>query len=112
MKLLVDQNISWRVIRLITDSFPGSIHVDEIGLGGETPDTEIWRHAADHGYTILTKDSDFNNMALTRPTPPKVVWLQLRNASTTAIAEVVLARKSAIEAFGADEDEAVLIVTS
>lgn len=71
MKLLVDQNISWRVIRLIAHAFPDSVHVDEVGLGGAAPDIEIWKHAADNGFTILTKDADFNNLALLRTTPPQ-----------------------------------------
>lgn len=111
MKLLVDQNISWRVLRLIGDAFPGSVHVDEVGLGGETPDIDIWQHAADNGFTVLTKDSDFNSLALTRATPPKVVWLQLGHAATEAIAATVLARKDDIEAFEATQDESVLVVT-
>ena len=112
MRFLVDQNISWRVVRLIADAFPGSMHVDEVGLGGETPDIDIWQHAADNGFTILTKDSDFNGLALTRPTPPKVVWLQLGHASTKVIAATVLARKDDIEAFDTAEDESVLVVTA
>jgi predicted nuclease of predicted toxin-antitoxin system len=112
VKLLVDQNISRRALRLIGEAFPGSIHVDEVGLGGTTPDAEIWKHAADNGFTILTKDSDFNNLALVNEPPPKVVWLQLGNASTTEIADTVVARKDDIERFEANEDESVLVVTA
>lgn len=111
MKLLVDLNISWRVLQRIGDAFPESKHVDEVGLGGETPDGQIWKYAADHGFTILTKDSDFNNLALVNEPPPKVVWLQLGNASTKEIADTVMARQADIESFVASEDESVLVVT-
>ncbi|MEX2628219.1 MAG: DUF5615 family PIN-like protein [Ilumatobacteraceae bacterium] len=59
MKLLVDQNISWRVIRLIADAFPESAHVDEFGLGAETPDArrddiEAFEAAADVAVLVVT----------------------------------------------------------
>jgi len=111
VKFLVDENISWRVLRLIGHAFPDSTHVDEVGLGNAAADDRIWRHAADHGFTILTKDRDFNDLALLRGAPPKVVWLQLGNSSTKVIADTVLARQADIERFGAADDEAVLIVT-
>lgn len=111
MKFLVDENISWRVLRLIAEAFPDSAHVDEVGLGNAAPDDRIWSYAADHGFTILTKDRDFNDMALLRNTPPKVVWLQLGNAHTKLIADTVLERQADIERFGAAEDQAVLVVT-
>lgn len=111
MKFLIDENISWRVLRLLAGSFPESIHVDEVGLGGDTDDRRIWKYAADHGYTILTKDRDFNDLALLQPPPPKVVWLQLGNASTAEIADTVIERCADIERFSSSEHESVLIVT-
>lgn len=112
MKLLVDQNISWRALWRIKEAFPESVHVDEVGLGGSTPDTQIWSHAAGNGFTILTKDSDFNALALVNEPPPKVVWLQLGNASTDELVDTVLARRVDLERFVASEDESVLIVTA
>ncbi len=41
MKLLFDQNLSWRLSRNLTDTFPESIHVREIGFA-EAEDKEIW----------------------------------------------------------------------
>ncbi len=58
MKLLFDENLSPKLPRLLADRFPGSNHVRDCGLRG-APDEQIWEYARDHGYTIVSKDSDF-----------------------------------------------------
>ena len=42
MKLLLDQNLSWRLARALQDLFPDSVHVREIGLDRATDD-EVWQ---------------------------------------------------------------------
>jgi len=64
-KLLFDNNISHRVVSKITDIFPNSSHVMLKSLD-ESTDLEVWRHARKNGYTIVTKDSDFNELAISR----------------------------------------------
>jgi predicted nuclease of predicted toxin-antitoxin system len=44
MKLLFDQNLSPRLPGLLSDLYPGSVHVREIGLA-EATDTAIWNYA-------------------------------------------------------------------
>ncbi|MEX2425069.1 MAG: DUF5615 family PIN-like protein, partial [Acidimicrobiia bacterium] len=44
MKLLLDANISCRLIPRIAGTFPDSSHVALLGLGDATDD-EIWRHS-------------------------------------------------------------------
>lgn len=58
MKLLFDQNISFRLIRKITDLFPDSKQVRELSLENST-DIEIFNYAKKFGFTIVTFDSDF-----------------------------------------------------
>ncbi len=36
MKLLFDQNISYRITKLISDKFPEAKHLSELGLGDST----------------------------------------------------------------------------
>jgi predicted nuclease of predicted toxin-antitoxin system len=35
--------------------------------------TEVWNYAAEHGYTIVSKDADFHQRSLVWGAPPKVV---------------------------------------
>ena len=37
----------------------------------------MWQYARDHGFAIVTLDSDFYDMSLIHSSPPKVVWLRL-----------------------------------
>ena len=58
MRLLFDQNISFRVIKGIMDIYPDAKQVMEVNLENPT-DLEIWLFAKKEGYTIVTFDSDF-----------------------------------------------------
>ena len=58
MKLLFDENLSPQLIDLLSDLYPGSAHVHQCGLGGRD-DAAIWEYAKSNGFTIVSKDSDF-----------------------------------------------------
>jgi predicted nuclease of predicted toxin-antitoxin system len=72
VKLLLDENLSPRLVKLLADAYPGSVHVSEAGLRGAA-DQRIWEHARAAGYTIVSKDDDFRQRSLFEGTPPKVV---------------------------------------
>ena len=58
MKLLLDENVSDRIVPQIVDLFPDSTHIKTIGLK-EADDSVVWAWAKQHGFTILSKDTDF-----------------------------------------------------
>ena len=58
MKLLFDQNISFRIVNKISHHFPESNQVRQLGLEDST-DIEIWNYAKKNGFTIVTFDTDF-----------------------------------------------------
>jgi len=58
VKLLFDENLSPRLAQQHASDFPGSAHVDVLGLHGK-PDAEIWAYARSHGFAIVSKDDDF-----------------------------------------------------
>ncbi len=89
MRLLLDQNLSWRIVRLIQSRFPEVVHVSTVGLAQAT-DLQIWTYASNHEYIIVSKDSDFQNFAQTTDTFPKFIWLQMSRASTSVIAKTLL----------------------
>jgi|SRR3989338_8661715 len=84
MKLLLDQNISYKLVNQIKDLFPGSNHVNLLGLQKAT-DIEIWEFSRNNGFVIVTFDSDFNERSLIYGYPPKVIWLRTGNNSTDHI---------------------------
>ena len=75
MKLLFDENLSHHLIEALSDSYPGSTHVRNVGLE-EADDQTIWSYDAEHDDVIVTKDSDFPERALVEGEPPKILWLQ------------------------------------
>ena len=88
MKLLLDQNISFRITSKIQDLFPGSKQVRDLGLEN-SKDSFLWNYAKDNNYCIVTFDGDFYDLVLIRGSSPKVIWLRLGNTSTQNI-EIVL----------------------
>jgi len=84
MKLLLDENISPRLADSLADLFPASLHVHALGLA-QADDTTIWQYAGQHGYAVLSKDSDFYHASMIRGHPPKLIWVRLGNCSTSDI---------------------------
>jgi len=84
VKLLFDENISPHMVSALTDVYPGSAHVHECGLGS-ADDLAVWNYARDNGFTIVSKDSDFQEQSILRGSPPKVVWLRTANCTSAQI---------------------------
>lgn len=111
MKLLFDQNLSYKLVQRLTDLFPESKHVRRIGLEAAS-DPVIWEYAKDNGLMIISKDSDFHQRSFLYGFPPKVVWLRLGNCSTTDVEAVLRANFDAIQNFYEDQDAAFLSLSS
>ena len=85
MKLLLfDQNLFPSLVNLLADIYPGSVHVDRMGLP-TAPDREVWDYARQHDYIVVTKDADFSELSLLLGFPPKVIWIRRGNCSTRDI---------------------------
>lgn len=96
-------------MRLLGDVYPGSTHVDVLGLRGAS-DRTIWERAGADGYVLVTKDGDFHRLSVFLGPPPKVVWLRIGNGSTAHIARMLRDHAGAIEAFIADSDASFLTI--
>ncbi|MAO63484.1 MAG: hypothetical protein CL666_00640 [Balneola sp.] len=81
MSLLLDQNISFRVVNNLKDHFPELTHVSNCDLLN-TEDEQIWEYAKEHSHTIVTFDSDFYDLQTLRGFPPKLIWLRFGNTIT------------------------------
>jgi predicted nuclease of predicted toxin-antitoxin system len=110
MKLLFDQNLSPKLVNRLADLFPASSHVQSAGLD-RASDDQVWEHARLNGFAIVTKDEDFNNLSVVRGSPPKVIWLQLGNCTTTQVEAVFRARFAVIEAFENDPSVGTLVLS-
>ena len=107
MKLLFDQNLSPRLVDVLDELYPGSTHVQNVGLD-RASDIEVWTFARRNGYTIVSKDSDFNERVLLQGAPPKVVWIRRGNCSTHQIEEILRHQKTAIESLDKNDNERLL----
>jgi len=111
VKLLFDQNLSRRLVSRLASAFPETAHVAEIGLVQAT-DEEIWAHAGAEAFAVVSKDSDFRQLAFLHGPPPKVVWLRVGNVPTDAIHELIAASVAVLEAFDHSDEEALLVLDS
>jgi predicted nuclease of predicted toxin-antitoxin system len=107
MKLLFDQNLSFKLCRDLGDLFPGSSHVRLVGLA-DADDRTVWDYAAAGGFTLVSQDVDFAERAGLLGPPPKVIWVRSGNQPTSVAAELFRARAEAIAAFGEDPEAACL----
>ena len=88
MKLLFDQNLSPGLPRRLACIHPDSIHVRDVNLQ-RADDSDVWQYAREHGFTIVTKDSDFRQLSFLYGHPPKVVWIRRGNCSTDEIESIL-----------------------
>jgi len=109
VKILLDQNLSHRLVPLLAKHFPRSKHILDLGLV-DADDEVIWRYALSRGFAIISKDSDFMHRSLIRGHPPKVIQLQVGNASTDQISMIIIANKNQILRSLRDKTESLLIL--
>lgn len=107
MKLLLDQNLSRRLLADLDCFFPGSTQAALCGLDTATDDV-LWDFAKDNEFAIVTKDSDFLELALMRGFPPRVILLNLGNVSNARLRDVFLAQAPAIRDFLQSATEGIL----
>jgi len=101
MKLLFDQNISFRIISKLQDVFPEAKQVRELGLENST-DREIWEYAKRKDYSIVTFDADFYDMSNLYGHPPRIIWLRTGNRKTSDLAKLLTDRSVIIQEFLTD----------
>jgi predicted nuclease of predicted toxin-antitoxin system len=98
VRLLFDQNISFRIISKIEAIFPESKQVRQLGIENHT-DTEIWKFAKENEFTIVTFDADFFDLSNFKGHPPKIIWLRFGNTRTAFLAGIINSRSSIIKDF-------------
>jgi predicted nuclease of predicted toxin-antitoxin system len=109
VKLLLDENLSDRILSRIIDLFPDSTHVKNEVLT-QADDSVIADWANQRGFTIVSKDAGFYQTSVAFGTPPKFIWLRVGNCSTTTIVDLLRSHQTLISEFISNETESVLVL--
>lgn len=110
MKLLLDENLSDRIISQIIDLYPNSQHVKTLGLIN-TGDSIIWEYAKVNNFILVSKDSDFHQRSLLYGHPPKFIYIRIGNSSTSKIIKILKDNYLTIIKFISSEQESILLLS-
>jgi len=95
VKLLLDQNLSRRILKQLLLYYPNSNQVALLKMD-KSDDIKIWEYAKAHDFIIVTKDSDFQELSIIRGAPPKVIWLKCGNKPKQYVADLLIQNKDRI----------------
>ena len=109
VRLLLDENLSERLLPRLDDLFPGSTHVRNLGKGGAT-DHSVWEIARTGEFILASRDEDFVTLSILRGAPPKVIWLDIGNARNATIESLLRSRANDIDRFAAHEEYSFLAI--
>ncbi len=96
MKLLLDENLSRRLVPFLQEAYPGSSQVALLGLE-RADDGSIWSYAKQHGFVIVSQDADFHERSLVLGAPPQLIWIRLLNPGKSQVLNALLSRRDDIE---------------
>lgn len=104
MRVLVDQNISQRILPSLAPQFDALHHVRHIGLTN-AEDHEIFMFARDNGYqAVISIDDDFIKLIHQFSKPPKIIWIRTGNCSTALLLDILHSRIQQVRDFIQSED--------
>jgi predicted nuclease of predicted toxin-antitoxin system len=72
VKLLLDDNLSRHLVTRLAEPFPRTTRVTAVGLDQAT-DRAVSEYARSYDFVIVSKDSDFNDLAFLHGPPPNVI---------------------------------------
>ena len=108
MRLLFDNNVSYKLVKKLSDIVPGCIHVSNIGLPHPANDMDIWSWAKINNCTIVTFDEDFEQIEILNGFPPKVILFRFGNTPTAKLEQIIRANWSVIKTFLLDTTSGLL----
>ncbi|MGZ8217141.1 DUF5615 family PIN-like protein [Methylomagnum sp.] len=107
MKLLLDENLSRRLVPFLLNDYPGTTQIALLGME-QADDRDIWSYARDYDFVIVTRDSDYYELSALFGSPPKVIWLRTGNQSKAATLNALLSYRQQIEQALLKEDKACI----
>ena len=97
--LLIDENLPASLARdLPIASSPAT------DIAQRPTDGELWAHARQRDWTILTRDTDFFDRIMLEGSPPKVIWIRLGNIRKAELESLLVRHWPAICSLLADAD--------
>ena len=96
MKLLLDENLSRRLLPFLLPHFPESSQIALLGLEGST-DRDLWTYAREHSFILVSRDADFYDISLHLGQPPKLIWLRMGNCDKATVLRALIEQLAAIE---------------
>ena len=109
MSLLLDENLSPRLVARLLSLFPGLTHVRDVGLK-QAGDERIWMWAKKNGYTVVTADTDFVELSNRLGWPPKVVHLERCDFPFLVIEQLLRHHAIRIAEFEGDPAAGLLVI--
>ena len=110
MRLLFDENLSPKLPKRLSDLFPNSLHVRDVGMKAMI-DPMVWDYAKDNNLMIVSKDVDMHDLSLVFGNPPKVIWLRLGNCWTLQVENLLRRDFTAIKLFYEDDNLSLLALS-
>lgn len=110
MKLLFDENLSPKLVHRLKEMYPKSDHVSNVGLKG-SDDRKIWEYCKEEEFIIVSKDTDFRERSFVEGFPPKIIWLDVGNAGTKSIAQLLENEYSRVKNFSLQQENSLLILS-
>jgi predicted nuclease of predicted toxin-antitoxin system len=108
MKILLDENLSFKLKMKLRPLFPNLIHVSDANLLG-FDDAKVFDFARKNSYdAIITSDEDYYWLSLMKGIPPKIIWLRVGNMTTDNLVLILTAKKVEIDSFLNDTVEICL----
>ena len=103
MKLLFDENLSYKLLKRLSDIFPESLQVRQLRMS-HSDDRQIWEYAKRNSYIIVTQDVDFADLVALYGPPPKVIWIRCQNQSNDYFERLIRLHHADILKFEHDPD--------
>lgn len=107
MKLLLDENLSPRLVSRLVELYGEIAHVRDVGLQ-EADDRTIWEWAKEREYSVVTADADFVALSQQLGLPPKVIHLEQCDFPYRVIEDLLRRNAVRIAEFGKDQTTGVL----
>jgi predicted nuclease of predicted toxin-antitoxin system len=109
VRLLLDENLSERLLQPLAELFPGSDHIGSLTEAGAS-DRHLWDLARTAGFILTTRDEDFVGMSVLQESPPKVLWLNVGKSRNAVIAALLQSHAADIERFAGHDEHTFLAI--
>ncbi|GAC1662820.1 MAG: hypothetical protein NVS9B4_16910 [Candidatus Acidiferrum sp.] len=67
-------------------------------------------YAKQNGFTVVSKDSDFEHRSVFFGFPPKVIWVRASNSTSAEVESLLRVAVSVVTRFIQEDDETCLIL--